>query len=396
MDTFTPAEKKMWADMPAEESRANSDVEINAKYGKRELRIVTETNREQLPNFVAALKRPDWLKLQPFYQRRKRWDDKRKSKLIESFIMNIPVPPCFLFESDFARYEVMDGQQRISAIWDFYNNNFKLKGLKQWPDLNGRIYDKLPGEIKKGLDRRSISYIVLLKESATSTDEEILLRQQVFERLNTGGVELENQEIRHCIYHNKFDEALVEMAKHPAMRKAWNLPEYSTDEDTNPSDYLLANLHFSKMKDVEFILRFFALRHAEQYRGGMQNFLNQYMIRSRRFSEGDVEDLENIFVDTIEFGQQIYLDNLFKPWIQKTGKWSKQPQFAYADAVLVGLSKFREQKERLIELREEVVEASMQLVINQPVGTFTGQGNTKKSIVARIQAYEEMISAILK
>ena len=131
----------MWHDEPVVRVRTQTDDEINSKYAARELRIVTESNREQLPNFVAALRRPDWMRLQPFYQRRKRWDIKRKSKLIESFIMNVPVPPCFLFESEFARYEVMDGQQRITTIRDFYENNFKLKGLEQWPELNGRQYN---------------------------------------------------------------------------------------------------------------------------------------------------------------------------------------------------------------------------------------------------------------
>jgi hypothetical protein len=226
MPEFTPAELQMWEDLPPERSQKPTDSEINEKYAKRERRIVTETNREQLPNFVAALKREGWMRLQPFYQRRRRWDPVRKSRLIESFIMNIPVPPCFLYESEYARYEVMDGQQRISTIWDFYENRFKLKGLEQWPELNGRIYDRLPSQIKLGLDRRSISYIVLLKESAASSDDEILLRQQVFERLNTGGVELENQEIRHCIYHNLFDETLVELSRHPVMRRTRKLPLY--------------------------------------------------------------------------------------------------------------------------------------------------------------------------
>ena len=140
MIQYAPTEKCMWEDLPPERANAPTEDEINEKYTKRELRIVTETNREQLPNFVAALKRIGWIKLQPFYQRRRRWDDVRKSKLIESFIMNIPVPPCFLYESELARYEVMDGQQRISAIWDFYDNRFKLKGLEtmaraEWPHL---------------------------------------------------------------------------------------------------------------------------------------------------------------------------------------------------------------------------------------------------------------------
>jgi hypothetical protein len=147
----------MWSNIHDEITEKLNDDQINAKYLKRELRIITEVNREQLPNFVAALERPGWMDVKPFYQRRPRWDEIRQSRLIESFIMNIPIPPLFVYESDLAKYEVMDGQQRISAIRDFYSNKLKLKGLEQWPELNGRIYDTLPSAIKKGIDRRSIS-----------------------------------------------------------------------------------------------------------------------------------------------------------------------------------------------------------------------------------------------
>jgi len=109
----------MWLKDPAESNRRPNDDEINVKYGKRELRIVTEMNREQLPNFVDALKRPGWMELRPFYSTPSRWDPGRQSKLIESFIMNIPVPPLFVYESDSQKYEVMDGQQRITAITRF-------------------------------------------------------------------------------------------------------------------------------------------------------------------------------------------------------------------------------------------------------------------------------------
>lgn len=395
MSQYSPAELQMWQDLSPDNLSRPTDSEINEKYGKRELRIVTETNREQLPNFVAALKRTGWMRLQPFYQRRRRWDDVRKSKLIESFIMNIPVPPCFLYESEFARYEVMDGQQRISAIWDFYENRFKLKGLEQWPELNGRIYDKLPSEIKRGLDRRSISYIVLLKESASSSNDEVLLRQQVFERLNTGGVELENQEIRHCIYHNPFDDALIALSRHPAMRRAWKLPLYSSEEDQNPSEKLLGISYFSKMRDVEFILRFFALRHIDHYRSGMQAFLDQYMVRSRRFDENDVVYLKELFTKTIELAEGIYGELIFRPWNTKKGQWSPQPQIAFADSIMVGLSNRLADKDTLLAKRAEILEASKQLVIHQPAGTFTGQGNTKDSVKTRIDAYGEMLTTII-
>ncbi len=136
MQMVAPSEQDMWSKKPSDSDRRLNDDEINVKYGKRELRIVTEMNREQLPNFVEALKRSGWMELRPFYQRRPRWDPIRQSKLIESFIMNIPVPPLFVYESDLAKYEVMDGQQRITAIRDFYTNKLKLAMARvEWAHL---------------------------------------------------------------------------------------------------------------------------------------------------------------------------------------------------------------------------------------------------------------------
>ena len=122
MPELAPAERTMWETPIRTPAPKPSDDEINSKYGGRELRIVTESNREQLPNFVEALRRPGWMKLRPSYRRRQRWDRERQSRLIESFIMNIPVPPLFVYESDLAKYEVMDGQQRITAVFEFYAN----------------------------------------------------------------------------------------------------------------------------------------------------------------------------------------------------------------------------------------------------------------------------------
>ncbi|MFC0219807.1 DUF262 domain-containing protein [Pseudochelatococcus lubricantis] len=79
-----------------------------------------------------------WGNLRPEYQRRLRWDRKKKSKLIESFIMNVPVPPVFLYEKDLGRFEVMDGQQRLNAIAEFFSGKFALDGLEIWKALTCR------------------------------------------------------------------------------------------------------------------------------------------------------------------------------------------------------------------------------------------------------------------
>lgn len=392
---LAPSELSMWIKPLRAVDSKPSDDEINSKYGSRELRIVTESNREQLPNFVEALKRPGWMKLRPSYQRRPRWDRERQSRLIESFIMNIPVPPLFVYESDLAKYEVMDGQQRITSILEFYTNRYRLEGLQQWPELNGRIYDTLPAEIRKGLDRRSISYIVLLKESASTGDEEALLRQQVFERLNTGGVQLSHQEIRNSLYQGKFNDLLLKVARNQLFRQAWGVPQYSEEEERQLSDDLAKNRNYVMMRDVEIALRFFALRHAQNYQRGMKGFLDLYMVRARTFSDDDVIVLENLFQRSIELGYSLYGDLLFRPWDPKGLQWADKPQVAFADAVMVGLSRHLEAKTVLLDKRNAVITATIELFAAHPPGTFTGRGNTKQDVQDRIRLFEEMLQRIL-
>ena len=102
-----------------------TDEELNSRYVKGENRIVTEQARYPLAGILEMLReeiegeggtKELRYKLDPEYQRRHRWSDERKSRLIESFLMNVPVPPVFLYESELARFEVMDGRQRLTAL----------------------------------------------------------------------------------------------------------------------------------------------------------------------------------------------------------------------------------------------------------------------------------------
>lgn len=111
---YSKTEQVMWTIPPKDHIESLNTSQINEKYERGEQRIVTEMNREKLPNFVEALKRNDYMEVRPFYQRRSRWDEARQSKLIESFIINIPVPPIFLYERAYNSYEVMDGQRKLS------------------------------------------------------------------------------------------------------------------------------------------------------------------------------------------------------------------------------------------------------------------------------------------
>lgn len=366
--------------------RNGNDETINNRYSKGEGRILIETNRERLQVFVEALRKPGYLDLSPFYQRRERWGNDRKSLLIESFIMNIPVPPVFLYEREFNQYEVMDGQQRISAIRDFYDDQFALEGLEYWPELEGRRYSTLPEKIKAGIDRRSLSSIVLLKESAADDLEVSLIRRVVFDRLNRGGVKLERQEIRNALFPSPFNILIHELASEQVFRKAWNIPQ---------DDFAARRMPFyQKMGDLEVVLRFFALRHADKLEGPLQKFLDDYMLNMKTASNQDIEFLSSIFKSVLKLGNVIYEDFLFRTWDPDKNSWSSLPNKSFCDCVLTGLSWNLDKADYLAKNKIKVIDETKKLFQIHETGTFTGRKSTKKDLTDRLKYYREMLANI--
>lgn len=387
--TFAPSEQDLWKRLPREKPAHATDAEINERYLRGEGRIVIETNREKLPGFVSLLRQPNYMDLRPFYQRRPRWKADKQSLLIESFIMNIPVPPVFLFERDYNSYEVMDGQQRITALRDFYDGKFELEGLKRWPEVNGRTYHTLPDKIQQGLDRRSITSIVLLKESTTDEDEASTLRETVFDRLNTGGTKLSRQEIRNALYRGKMNDLIDRLSRLPKFREAWGLPAYVENEiDVTPG--LLEEALYEKMEDVELVLRFFALRHAANYTGGMQGFLDLYMRKAAGFTSEDLTILEREYVNTLSLASDVYGELLFRPFDPVKNTWMSA-QKAFYDAVMVGMSAFLD-RAALVRAKAVDIQAETEQMFRRELsGTFTGRGNTKEDIQTRIRLFREMV-----
>ncbi len=393
--SLAPAEEKMWEVSPLKDTVKMSEEEINRKYEKRERRILTEINREKLPNFATALKKPSYMKIRPFYQRRLRWDEKKQSRLIESFLINIPVPPIILYEKDYNSYEVMDGQQRITAIQDFYDNKLKLTGLELYPELEGRTYNQLPAKIKAGIDRRSISSIVLITESTADPEEALFLKQVSFERLNTGGIALSRQEVRNCLYSGIFNELLLELANNPIFANAWGIPIENQNK-------LVNNNLYKKMEDVELILRFFSLRHIDNFKGNIEQFLDLYMLKSRRFSDTDIQILKKCFTETIQTAHDIYGETLFKPFDPKSQfdpklpEWKSRALKAYYDAVMIGFSRQLNSADILTARKDKVIEETKRIFIEDKSGLLTGKGKTKSDLQKRIKIFDEMLLQVIK
>jgi len=386
---LAPSEEKMWEKSRSKDpANPMTDEQINDKYERGEQRILIEMNREKLPSFAEALKKPRYMDTQPFYQRRPRWDKKTQSRLIESFLINLPVPPILLYEKNYNFYEVIDGQQRITAIRDFYENKLELSDLDLWPELNGKTYKQLPAKIRAGIDRRSISSIVLITESTPKPEDALYLTQLAFERLNTGGVDLSNQEVRNCLYYGKFNELLLDLSKNSIFAKAWKIPI------DNPENLLKNNL-YKKMEDAELILRFFALRHVDNFSGGIKEFLDSYMIKSLNFPDKDIEFLRNIFINTIDLAYAIYEEKLFKPYDPTKQSWKEKAYKDYYDAVMVGLSRHLDERDLLIYKKAQVLEDTKKLLIADNRMIFTGRGRTKGDIQNRIELFDKMLSQVI-
>ena len=394
---LAPNEVTMW---PLEPKGSLETLEPKGSL-ETELRIVTEVNREMLLNFFESLKRKGWMNIRPAYQRRNRWDEKKQSKLIESFLINIPVPPLFVFEYEPARYEVMDGQQRITAIQRFYDGDLKLKGLKLRPDLNGRSYKTVPQKIQDSFDRRSISYTVLLYESAQKPEERELLRKHVFERLNTGGVTLVRQEIRNCLYDSNFNKLCVQLTQLPNFRRVWGLPSYKVDEEELNNEKLRKNSFFSKMFDIEAVLRFFAFRNLDRFSGNIQDFLDRYMSNALKLKAGDLDIMRTQFELTLNCAVSIYGDAAFRVWIPehsdskkvKKAQWSSRPSINIWDAVMIGLFQNRDSYDVLPSKAESILERTKELFLSHPTKTFTGAKSTKKDLITKIKLFTELFKA---
>ena len=399
--TISQTKTNPWQKRSRKDVKKLSDNEINEKYEQGERRILLEMNREKLPSFADSLKKPNYMETRPFYQRRDRWDAQKQSRLIESFLMNIPVPPLILYETSYNSYEVMDGQQRITAIENFYNNKLKLTGLEIWPELEGRTYKSLPAKIKDGINRRAISTIVVITESLSDTEEALSLKQLVFERLNTGGVSLSRQEIRNCLYSGKFNELLLKLSENTIFAKAWDIPIDDKEE-------LKENGFYKKMEDVELILRFFALRDIEQYTGNLSKYLDNYMMKkSLNFSDENIQEFERVFNQTIELVSNIYQDQLFKPFDSKTKTHKSKAYKVYYDAVMISFSNHLSDYQELITRKSAIIDETISLFTQDSQGIthqdkklkkglFTGEGDSKDDFKARIQIFDSLIQRVLK
>ncbi len=229
--------------------------------------------------------------ISPEYQRLFRWEDEQKSRLIESILVQLPIPPIFLVENEDGILELIDGLQRVSSVIQFIaadaigKQPLRLVGCDLVKELNGKVFEDLPLGDRLRIKRTPIRAIIIRKQGNT------YIKYELFKRLNTGGSLLSAQEIRNCSSRmveggEEFYKTIQRLAKYQPFKAAIErLPENALQEKG----------------DEELVLRFFAIKNfLAGYHGNVKEWLDSYM-ESVLFKETkfevtlESESFQNIF-----------------------------------------------------------------------------------------------------
>lgn len=402
-DSLLQGEELDWGAQPDLDVAALSDAEIDKKYTAGEVRIVTEQARYPMST-VPQLTTGGSYNLNPEFQRRHRWSREKQSKLIESFIMNVPVPPIFLYEDEYSHYEVMDGLQRLTAITEFYEDRFPLAELEEWPELAGRRYSELPEQIRRGIDRRYLSSIILLYETARDPEEAERLKQLVFERINSGGEDLATQETRNALYPGPMNRLCIALSRDHAFCAMWGVPPPMAGEDIldphwQPPPELLNNPMFSKMEDVELVLRFFAHRQRKRlWKSGtrLDQYLTRYLKSANRFTPEVLEELAGLFRATTQLVYEVLGHAAFWLWRERAGShvWVERPTLIAYDSIMFAFSQFVSRADE-VKARSAAIEAGRQEFYERSYELFDGRKTNASDIARRDDAVVEYLRAVL-
>ena len=282
---------------------APSGLELQLKKQRRTVDFDTfDIHMQQLLAMLSS----GQIKISPAYQRKFRWSPKRCSQFIESVMLGIPIPSLFMATNADSTWEVVDGVQRLSTIVKFagdsdlrdqleLNGQLALGELQKLSDFNGLSFGTLPAPLQLHFLTRPLKVVTLNDKS------DMVVRYDLFERLNTGGVALSPQEIRDCVYRGPFAERLETWAQHPNFLSAVKLTPLQQRDATGE----------------ECVLRFFAFLNCyREFDHNVTEFLNTYMeSASKQF---DYDQAGAIFTKTFREIARVFPAGIRRPGTRKT------------------------------------------------------------------------------
>lgn len=249
----------------------------------RDRRVITQPYDLVVESLIDQIKggtiflRP--LSERPSFQRRYVWTDTLASRLIESILLNVPIPPCYLSQNEDFELDVIDGQQRLYSVYRFIDNQFSLFGLEVLTELKDLRFHEIPPKLQRQLKTHTLRCVLITNESHPE------IKFDVFERLNTNTVPLNSQELRNCVHRGSLNSLLKEVVEYP--------PWLGVLGKKKPD---------KRMRDEELVLRFFAfhIQGLETYRTPQKHWLNDAAKAGKKYSQERINELSAVWHKTID------------------------------------------------------------------------------------------------
>ena len=307
---------------------------------------------------------------QPDYQRDYIMDDGKASKLVESTLLRIPIPTVYLCEEKPGVFSIIDGQQRLTSFVRFLKNEFKLRGLDEYPELNGKYFKEIERTYQQIINTTKIHTIEILKESQE-------LKYEIFSRLNQGSTSLKPQELRNCIYRGSFNQMIENIAT------------------TNKHLPILFCAENKRKNYQELILRYFAMKDFQNYGSSITKTLNDYMEKHQHDSEEELAKMKQEFNSKIDIIKQYIGNDAFCAYDRTKNAISNKFSGSVYDSIVIAFSMFNnndiaangdEIRKRLLIMKttdEEYMEH-----------TYVATGS-KARVVGRIMKVYELLSNII-
>jgi len=353
-------------------------------------RIIGEVRTDTLDlsfGEIVSLHSNNELIIQPDYQRLFRWSDEKKSRLIESILLELPIPQIFVIENSDGVFELIDGLQRVCSVLQFMDASvlkpvfsgedsdseekialppLKLQKCNLIKQLNEKYFNDLPLSLKLKIKRSPIRTVIIKKQSKS------FLKYHMFQRLNTGGEKLEAQEIRNCSARMVGDNGIkfYEFLRNKASSNNFKICISSLSQELR-----------GKKGNEELVLRFFAAKNSpDLFSGNITDWLDDYMdtilLEDVTFEfEAEDEQFEKVF----DFLARSLGENSFVFYKNDSPSGSLKP--AYYEAISVGVSRVIKKIEAISDINSKAKEKIISKIQTDEFRNSTGSGSNKRSLL---------------
>jgi uncharacterized protein with ParB-like and HNH nuclease domain len=262
------------------------------------------------------------LVLDPEWQRNYVWTSKAASRLIESFLIDLPVPVIYLARDAQGTYEVIDGLQRLTSVFKFFDGDLKLTGLEIRSELNGKTFKALDRPLQNKLRDVTIRTF----ELAPNTSKDLMF--VIFERLNSGGTALNDMEIRNCLYRGSLNRLIKELAIADDLKSCVNQPNIA-----------------KRMTDRLLVLRFLAFYERTHLKAikGLKKFLNDFLDAYRDPPQAKLHEFEREFRKAMRSSVTVFGEygfRLRKADSKRASEWATRVNAAVFQVISVSFAQY--------------------------------------------------------